>query len=162
MKLVRAALFTLATLMALPAVAQTAPAAKPAASDMEILRQKLKADKKLLVSQNMQLTEAEAKAFWPIYDGYQKDLQQLNDRLGKLITTYAEAYKKGPVTNETAKKLMEESLAIDEAENKMRRDYAGKLDKAVQSMKAARYLQIESKIRALIKFELAANIPLVE
>ncbi len=137
MKFVQVALFTLATLMALPAVAQTAPAAKPASSDMEILRQKLKADKKLLVSQNMQLTEAEAKAFWPVYDGYQKDLQQLNDRLGKLITTYAEAYKKGPVTNETAKKLMEESLAIDEAENKMRRDYAGKLDKAVQSMKAA-------------------------
>lgn len=162
MKLVQAALFTLATLIALPVSAQTAPAAKSTASDMEILRQKLKADKKLLVSQNMQLTEAEAKAFWPLYDGYQKELQQLNDRLGKLIATYAEAYKKGPVTNETAKKLMEESLAIDEAENKMRRDYAGKLDKAVQSMKAARYLQIESKIRALIKFELAANIPLVE
>lgn len=162
MKLIQAALFALATLMALPAVAQTGPGAKPTASDMEIFRQKIKADKKLLVSQNMQLTEAEGKLFWPIYDSYQKDLRQLNDRLGKLIATYAEAYKKGPVSNETAKKLMEESLMINEAEGKMRRDYAGKLEKAVQSMKAARYLQIESKIRALIKYELAANIPLVE
>jgi hypothetical protein len=162
MKFMQAALFALATLMALPAVAQTTPAAKTTASDMEIFRQKIKADKKLLVSQNMQLTEAEAKLFWPVYDSYQKDLQQLNDRLGKLIATYADAYKKGPISNEIAKKLMEESLAIDEAEGKMRRDYAGKLEKAVQSMKAARYLQIESKIRALIKYELAANIPLVE
>jgi Lhr-like helicase len=166
MKLVQAALFTLATLVALPATAQTSPAAKPAAkptaSDMEIFRQKVKADKKLLVSRNMELTEAEAKLFWPVYDGYQKELQQLNDRMGKLISTYADAYNKGPVSNETAKKLMDESLSIDEAENKMRRAYATRLEKAVPMMKAARYLQIESKIRALIKYELAANIPLVE
>jgi hypothetical protein len=32
---------------------------------MEILRQKVKADKKLLVDQDMQLTEAEAKGFGP-------------------------------------------------------------------------------------------------
>ncbi len=37
---------------------------------MQILREKIRADKKLLVAENMQLTEAEAKAFWPVYDQY--------------------------------------------------------------------------------------------
>ena len=50
---------------------------KPA-DNMQILREKIKADKKLLVATNMQLTEAEAKNFWPIYEDYQKDLQKIN------------------------------------------------------------------------------------
>ena len=55
---------------------------KPA-DNMQILRDKLKADKKLLVASNMELTESEAKGFWPIYDEYQKELQKLNQRHGQ-------------------------------------------------------------------------------
>ena len=43
---------------------------------MEILRQKIKADKKLVVAANLKLTDAEGTAFWPVYDAYQKDLQR--------------------------------------------------------------------------------------
>jgi len=35
---------------------------------MQILRDKVKADKRLVVAANMDLNEAEGKAFWPIYD----------------------------------------------------------------------------------------------
>ena len=101
MKLMHAMLFAVATLLATPVVAQK-PAAGPTPSDMEILRQKIKADKKLVVAANMQLTEAEAKGFWPVYEGYQKELHAINERLGKLILAYAEAYNKGAVPNDTA------------------------------------------------------------
>jgi hypothetical protein len=133
-----------------------------AASNMEILREKVKADKKLVVAANMQLTESEAQAFWPVYDAYQKDLQAINDRTGKLITDYADAWNKGPVTDETANKLADEALAIDDAELALKRSYLPKLKKALPAAKVARYLQIENKIRAAIKYELAAAIPLVE
>ena len=53
---------------------QTAADPKAADTNMEILKQKLKADKKLLVANNMELSDAEAKQFWPIYESYQKDL----------------------------------------------------------------------------------------
>jgi len=166
MKIVPIALFAVATMLALPAVAQTKPATKPAAtpasSDMEIFRQKVKADKKLIVAANMELSETEAKAFWPVYDAYQKDLEGINKRTGQLIVDYANAYNKGAVSNETAKKLMSEAWAIEEAEVKLKRSYSPKLEKAVPAMKVARYYQIESKIRAVIKYELAANIPLVQ
>jgi hypothetical protein len=158
MKFAQVVLLALATLLALPAVAQT----KPASSDMEILRQKIKADKKLVVAANMELTEAEAKGFWPVYEAYQKELHALNDRVAKAVIAYADAYNKGPVSNETAKKLISEAIAIDEAEVKMRRAYLPKLEKVIPGMKVARYVQIESKIRAIIKYELAANIPLVQ
>ena len=129
---------------------------------MEILRQKIKADKKLVVAQNLNLTDAEATAFWPVYDAYQKDLQQINQRIAAAIAAYADAYNKGPVVNEAAKKLLDESLAIDEAEAQLKKATAAKAMAALPAMKAARYIQIENKIRAAIRYELAANIPLVQ
>ena len=61
---------------------------KPA-DNMQILREKIKADKKLLVANNMELTESEAKNFWPVYEQYQKDLQQINRRIATLLDRYA-------------------------------------------------------------------------
>jgi hypothetical protein len=129
---------------------------------MEILREKVKADKKLLVASNMKLTEEEGKAFWPIYDSYQKDLQALNERLLKTIHAFADAYNKGPVADDTAQKLMEEYIKIEEDEAAMKRAYMPKLETAVSPAKTARYLQIETKIRSAFKYDLAKEIPLVQ
>src|SRR5688572_15165932 len=111
MKYLNLAVIALAMLLAQPALAQTKPAAQSGTSDMEILRQKIKADKKLVVAANMQLSEAEGKTFWPVYDAYQKDLAALNERTVKAIVAYADAYNKGTVADETAKKLIGEALA---------------------------------------------------
>jgi Spy/CpxP family protein refolding chaperone len=145
-------------LLAAPAYAQNTSADM----NMQILRDKVKADKKVLVAANMQLTDAEAKAFWPIYDQYQNDLKAINERLGKAILAYADAYNAGPVPDPTAKKLLDESIAIDTAEVNLRTDYAARLTAAIPAAKAARYLQIENKIRAMVRYELAAGIPLVQ
>lgn len=167
MKILQVVALAFAALISLPVLAQGKPAggaaqATSTSSDMEILRQKIKADKKLVVAANMELTEAEAKGFWPVYDAYQKDLTSINDRLAKLILNYADAYKKGPLSDEAAKKLLTESLAIEDAEVKLKQGYVPKLEKAVPAMKVARYMQIENKIRAIIKYELAGGIPLVQ
>lgn len=138
-----------------------ATAAGAADTNMEILYQKIKADKKLLVAGNMGLTDEEGKKFWPLYDEYQKELDQLNQNLGKTIHEYAEAFNKGPLPNEQAKKLMDQVLTIDEAEAKLKRTYADKIGKVLPAAKTARYIQIENKIRAVLKAELAKEIPLV-
>jgi hypothetical protein len=130
-------------------------------TNMEILKQKVKADKKLLVASNMDLNEAEAKQFWPLYDSYQKELEQLNQKLGKAITEYAEAFNKGPVPNDTAKKVLGEVLNVEEQEVKLKRSYAEKVGRVLPATKAARYIQIENKIRSIVKVELAQAIPLV-
>src|SRR6185312_17229071 len=83
---------------ALPALAQEASDA-----NMEILKQKLKADKKLLVANNMELSDAEAKQFWPVYESYQKDLAGVNKQLGTTIREYAETFNKGTIPNDKAK-----------------------------------------------------------
>jgi hypothetical protein len=155
MKLVQFVMIAFTAALALPAAAQTA-------SDMQILADKVKADKKLVVAANMQLTDAEAKNFWPVYDAYQVDLQKVNQRLGALIKDYANEYNKGAVSDETAKKLIGEMLAVEDAELKLKRSYVPRLQKAIPGVKVARYMQVENKIRAVIRYELAANIPLVQ
>ena len=141
----------------------TVQAQEAAQMNMDILKEKIKADKKVVVAANMNLTDAEAMTFWPLYEGYQKELEQINQRLGKTITAYADAYNagKGEISNDQAKKLLGEALAIEGSEVKLRQSYAAKLGKVLPGTKVVRYLQIESKIRAIVKFELAAQIPLV-
>ena len=130
-------------------------------TNMEILKEKLKADKKLLIAGNMDLTDGEAKQFWSIYEAYQKDLEAINKQLGQTITTYAEAFNNGTISNDTAKKLLNEALSVEEQELKLKRNYADKLGKVLPATKVARYIQMETKIRSLIRFEMAQQIPLV-
>ena len=146
-------------MVATPVIAQDKGSAD---TNMEILMQKVKADKKLLVAANLDLSDAEGKSFWPLYDAYQKELAQQNQNLGKTIMEYADAYGKGPIPDATAKKLMDQVLSIEAAEVKSKHSYADKVGKVLSAAKTARYIQIETKIRAALKYELAKQIPLVD
>lgn len=144
--------------LALPAFA----AQEPTESDMQIMLDKIKADKKLLVAANMQLTDAEAQKFWPVYEDYQAELGKLNGRVADLIQAYAAEYNKNSMTDDKARKMVTELVSIDEAEAAMKKSFAPKLYKALPAIKVARYLQIENKIRAALRYELASAVPLVK
>lgn len=162
MNLLLSCMVTGMVFFAAPTMAQDA--GPPAGNTtLEILIQKIKADKKLVVAGNMNLTDAEAKSFWPLYDAYQKELDIVNQRLGKAIKDYADAYNagKGEISNALARTLLNDALSVDEAEVKLKRTYAEKIDKVLPATKTARYIQIESKVRAILRAELAQNIPLV-
>ena len=146
--------------LAIMMVATPALALGAANTNMEILIEKIKADKKLLVGINMSLTNEEARDFWPLYDGYQNELQTVNRELGRLIGEFAEAYAKGPIPNATAKQIRNDVYALEEKELRLKRTYADKMDKVLPPWKVTRYKQNESKIRALVKFELAQQSPL--
>jgi Spy/CpxP family protein refolding chaperone len=157
MKLLCAAVMAAVVLASPAALAQDKPA-----DNMAIVMEKVRADKKLLVAGNMNLTESEAAAFWPVYEAYQKDLSALNVRTKKAIESYAAAYGQGTVPDETAKKLLDETLAIEASELELKRSYVPKFQKVLPAAKVARYYQIENKIRAAVRYELAAAIPLVK
>jgi hypothetical protein len=128
--------------------------------NMDVLREKIQADKKLLVADNMHLTEAEAKAFWPVYEAYQNELFILRQRSIKLIKDYAAAY--ATMTDKDAKKLLDEFMTIEGLRLKVRQAYLPKFRKVLPEKKVARYYQIENKIFALVNYELAKDIPLVD
>src|SRR5512147_3249560 len=148
-------------LAAVMAFSTSALAQDKPADNMRILIEKVKADKKLVVAANMELTESEAKGFWPIYDQYQKDLQKINQRIVKLLESYADDYRNKSLTDDKEKKLINEALAIEQAEADLKSAYAPKLSKVLPVRKVARYLQIENKIRAIVKYDIASGVPLV-
>lgn len=127
---------------------------------MQVLNEKIKADKMLLVAENLQLSEAEAKKFWPVYQRYQHELFILRMRSLKLMEAYSDNYES--MTNEVAKNLLDEYLRIESLRQKVREVYLPKFRKVLPAMKVARYYQIENKISAVLNYELAARIPLVK
>jgi len=141
--------------MVVPALSQDKPA-----DNMEIVHEKIRADKKLFIAENMQLTETEAKAFWPVYERYQDEQFLLRARTEKLIRDYADAYER--MTDDTARRLLDESLTIQSLDLKVRQAYLEEFRKVLPEVKVVRYYQMESKIQAVLIYELAANIPLIE
>ena len=137
------------------AAAQNTPA-----DNMEIVKEKIRTDKKLFIATNMQLTESESKSFWPVYEGYQAELEALVNRKGKLIEKFAANYE--TLSDDTAKSLLDTDLSIDSDYQKLRQSYLSKFRGILSDKKVARFYQLESKIHAVVEFEIAARIPLVQ
>ena len=144
------------------ALAPLSAAQEKPADNMQILRDKIKADKKLVVAANMELTEPEARGFWPLYEQYQKSLQQINQRIVNMLESYAADFRNKSLSDDKAKQLITEAVAIEQAEANLKSTYAPQLSKVLPVRKVARYLQIENKIRAIVKYDIATGVPLVQ
>jgi len=147
-------LVAMLTVFIVPSMAQEKPA-----DNMQIVREKIQVDKKLLIAENMNLTESEAKVFWPVYENYQKDLGKLFDKTVKLIDNYRANYQ--TMTEEAAKELINGYLAIEGERVTLMKSFLPKFRKVLPEKKVARYYQLENKIDAVVKYELADQIPLV-
>jgi len=126
---------------------------------LQQLRAQVQADRQAVLAANLGLTDAEGAAFWPVYREYRGELSKVGDRMQKLIQDYAKIYD--TATAEQAKPMVDEMLAIQQAELKVKESYLPKFRKVIPETKVARFLQIENKIDALIRLELAADIPLI-
>ena len=134
-------------------------------TDMQALRSAVRADKKALVASTLKLTDAEAKKFWPVYDAYQRDVGLANRRRNVALEALI-GRDKAP-SDLYARNLANELIAADEVEIKARRSLHNRLMRGVPTRilspnKAARYLQLENKIRAVQAYDIAANIPLIQ
>jgi hypothetical protein len=154
-----------AFLLPLDATAQApaAPAAPTAGAPVALssaeLRSRIQSDKKGIVQRNLPLTDAEAKKFWPLYEKFDKDLAGPQSTINRAVLDYVNAGNN--ITNANAKRLSEEVLRAQEQEAKLRTAHFARVLKVLPATKAARYMQLENKMRAVINYEIAAAIPLV-
>jgi hypothetical protein len=146
---------TLLACVAGGAIAQDKPA-----DTMDILREKARADKKVVVASVLDLTETEAKVFWPVYNAYQSDMVNHYDQLMKLVDSYSKTYD--ALTDETATRLLGEYLTLEQDHVALLRSYVPRFQKVLPAKKVARLYQVENKIRALVNYELARQIPLAK
>jgi hypothetical protein len=148
-------LIVLLGLVALPLAAQNA-------SEVQATREAIRANKKLVVAHNMNLTETEDKAFWPLYDQYQAAIQKLNDRRYNLIMEYAKNYNANTITDENAASMQKEALSIETDRVALKNSYVPKFAAVLPPKKNAKYFQIENKVESILLCEIYDQIPLVK
>jgi hypothetical protein len=151
---------TLPLLIALMLCAITPPARAQDAGETQSARADLQAERTKLVATNLQLTDAEAAKFWPLYEEYRGKQSRLDDRAIALVDDFAKHYD--ALSDDKAKELIRRQLELENDRLKLRRDYLGKFEKVVPPKKVARYYQIERKLDATIAYEAAKAIPLAQ
>jgi hypothetical protein len=129
-------------------------------ASMEILLETLRTNKKALIDVNLSLGDEEARAFWPVYDRYAKELATVQDRLVRVIEEYRKTF--GRTTDEQAMKLVQDYLAVERDRSEVRQNFLTPISEALPGKKVMRFYQIENKIDAVLRYELAASIPVIE
>ena len=148
----------LATLAA--GIALTAPAAAQVRSEIELTRQQIQTERQALVTAGMELTDEQANAFWPVYREYRSELAPIGDRQVKLIMGYADKY--GSVTDEYAQRMLDEHLNIQQAKLEIQRKYVPRFLQVLPAVKVARFYQLENKLDAVVNYDLAMSIPVLQ
>ena len=150
----------LATVLMLTLSVTAGRAGEAAKADLDILRDTIRANRKALIAANLKLTDAEAAQFWPIYDRYEADMKAVNDRTLKVIEDYSAHFK--DLSNEQAMKLANDWLSAEADRVKVRQTYLPEFAKAVPGRTVVRFYQIENKMDAVMRYDLASEIPVVE
>jgi hypothetical protein len=148
-------------LSSVPMFAQAASGSTTASdTDIKLLREDIRSERKRLVAANMPLTDTEATKFWPIYDQYAAEVTKLGDTRVALIKEYAQSYN--TMTDAQANDLMNRSAAIDQQFSALLLKYVPIFEKVISAKKTAKWYQIDRRLDLLINLELAANIPMVD
>ncbi len=126
---------------------------------VQLTRSVIQTDRKLIVTNASQMTEAESQAFWPVYNEYWLEMNKVYDKRVKLILDYAGHY--GKTTDEQAEAMPNDYFKLSEERLNLKKQFVKEFKKALPPTKVARYYQVENKLDALIDVELAAEIPLI-
>ncbi len=128
-------------------------------SDIELTRSAIQLKRQAIVTGAMDLNEAEAQAFWPLYREYRLEMFTVNDRYVTALVTYLDNYDN--LSDQLAEKLLNDYLSIEKARLDVKGKYVPRFRKVLPSKKVARFFQVDNKLDALINAELASEIPLV-
>ena len=141
--------------LALAAPLATAQYTKDA---LELTRQAVETQRRVLVSGALLLTDAEAAAFWPLYDAYEKERRPLDERANRLVTDFVAA--RATLSDPQATGMLDEALKIDEDRLRFRRGWRDRMSKAIPPRKLVRFFQLENKLDSVVRADVARQVPL--
>lgn len=125
----------------------------------EVARSTIKADRKVVIAENLRLTETEGKAFWPLYRNYRFEIEKANDDVVKLVLEYADLYPNVP--EDRAKAMLSKYTSLEKRLVDIRAKHLKKIGKALPATKTMRFAQLENRLDLVMRMSLATSIPLV-
>jgi hypothetical protein len=139
------------------------PAESKALNDqayIRLLRTDLKARKKQIIEEAMQLNDQQAAAFWPIYQNYDAEQTKLGDAKLAIVQDYAQNFLN--MTNEKADQLAQRVMVLDDQRLALRRKYYDLVKKALPTVLVVRFFQLENQIQLIADLQIASNLPIIE
>jgi hypothetical protein len=128
--------------------------------DIILLRQDLRAKKMQVIGQNMSLSDTEAQKFWPVYNHYVKDLQEVNNQKYALLKQYAQMWS--TMTDQDAVIYVRNWLEADGKAQALRVKYVPLVNQVLPGKKAATFFQLDRRLNMIIDLQLFSQIPLAK
>jgi len=123
----------------------------------ELLRSDVRRSKVAIITEVMGFTEAEDRAFWPIYRDYDLEMSRLADERVGMIREYAAAFQ--TLTDERAASLARKALDLETRRNAAKAKCYEQVKTALSPRTALRFLQVEHQLQLLIDLQIAAALP---
>jgi len=153
-------LATLAVTLVLPTLAAFAQDNNSTLeSDIAVLRSDLRAQKTQVMTDQLKLSDAEGKTFWPIYRDYEAEMGKLNDEKVSIIKDYANSYD--TITDAQIQSLADRTFKLDDKRTALKQKYFKKISKAVSPKTAARFIQVDNRLDLLVNLQIADAVPML-
>ena len=130
--------------------------------DIAAAKEMVERKRNFVVIANLDLTEEEGKAFWPLYDEYRMKIREVRLRRIELIKDYAERFNSDTVDEKFADDAILEFLDIQSDTVKVRKKYWKKFRRIIPASKAARFYQLENKLDSEVDYVMAGGTPMIE
>jgi len=134
-------------------------ASQPNADDfIELLRKDVRSQKKQIIAENMDLSDAEAEKFWPVYDQYAAELSRIYDTKIALLNDYAENYSS--MMGEQAESYIRKRAEVEQSIMQLRVKYIPAFRKVLSGRETALFYQLDWRLGLAIDVELV-QVPLI-
>lgn len=129
-------------------------------TEAEMIKTFMKAEKKALVAENMQLSDEKATAFWAIYDAYEVERSALSAKKGDIATMYVENFNNLDASK--VDEIVNSAISNQMTDAKLMKKYYKKMKKELGEKSALRFFMIEQQIQLILKVGVWEQLPLVD
>jgi hypothetical protein len=127
---------------------------------IELLRSDVKAEATEIVAEVMQLNDADAAKFWPIYREFELGLSKIGDEKMALIKKYADNYEN--MSDEVADQLAQGVFKLEQERQDLKMKYYERIKNALTAKTAARFFQVLNQILMLTDLQVASSLPVIK
>ena len=125
-----------------------------------LLRSDLKASKRAIIKESMQLDDKQAEVFWPLYNQFDVEQTKLGDEKLALIEDYAHDFL--TMNDQKADQLANQALKIEDQRLALRRKYYELMKKSLPTTLVVRFFQLENQIDLIVDLQIASHLPIIE
>lgn len=126
----------------------------------KLLRSDIKAQKEEIVKEDMQLTDKQLAAFWPVYKNYSDEQAKIYDEKLAIVNDYAEHFLE--MTDDQAEQLAQRVMAVDDRRAELRKKYFSLMKQVLPTVLVVRFFQIDNQLQMLADLQISASLPIVE